>query len=169
VPAGGNAGARLVKTSSVDFSTAWANAFLDVQGPAPAVATVAGTPAVLFQYTLPANSMTENSVLRIYAAYRHSSGKDAITYKLTIGNAAITLGSTAVTTEAYQEVLVANMGSLSSQTYFRGPAYSGGAVAALTGTFNVDTSVDEVIQLTATTSSSSTDQVTPSFFAVEVQ
>ncbi len=172
VPAGGGAGAKLVKTTSTDFSTAWTNTFLSVQGPAAATTTPAGEDMVLYQYTLPANTMATSSVLRVYAAYHHASGISGITYKLKIGSGVITLAASPPgKAQAYTETLIANLGSLGSQAYLRGPTYSPGGWTepALSGTFNVDTTVDEVIQLTANAASSSGDQVSPDFFAVELQ
>ncbi|HET9406080.1 MAG TPA: collagen-like protein [Candidatus Sulfotelmatobacter sp.] len=172
VPAGGAAGAKLMKSSSSDFATTWTNSFLSVQGPGAPVTTVVGSDVVLYQATLPANTMTTYSVLRIYVGYRHSSGTSGITYKLKIGNAVLTLNNNATgTASAYQEILLANMGSMKSQVYFRGPAFavSGGALGAVSGTLSADTTVDQSIQLTALASVSNTDQVTPNFFAVEMQ
>ena len=172
VPAGGEAGAKLVKSSSVDFATEWVNTFLNVQGQASAVTTAVGSDVVLYRYTLPASTMTANSVLRIHLSYRHCTGTAGITYKLKIGSAVIPLASNASgKTQAYNEVLVANLGTPNSQTYFRGPSlHPGGTpMAGLTGTFNVNTAVDEMIQLTAYAASSNTDQVVPGFFAVELQ
>ncbi|MGB8911013.1 MAG: hypothetical protein WCC85_02000, partial [Candidatus Sulfotelmatobacter sp.] len=171
VPAGGSSGAKLVKSSSADFATVWTNTFLNVQGPASAVTTSAGNDVVLYQYTLPANTMASNSVLRIYAAYHHANGSAGITYKLEIGSGVVTLATNSGKVKAYNETLIANLGALNSQAYLRGPSYSPGGVAeqASIGTFNVDTTVDEVIQLTANAASSSEDQVAPDFFAVELQ
>ncbi len=161
-----------MKSSSTDFATAWTNTFLNVQGPAPAVTTSAGNDVVLYHYTLPANTMASGSVLRVYAAYHHASGSAGITYKLEVGSAVIILANSATgKAQGYTETLIANLGSLGSQAYLRGPTYSPGAWAeqGSIGTFNVDTTVDEVIQITANAASSSEDQVSPDFFAVELQ
>jgi hypothetical protein len=86
------------------------------------VTTSAGDDVVLYQYTLPANTMASNSVLRVYAAYHHSSGSAGITYKLKIGSEVITLtANPAGKAQAYNEMLIANLGSLNSQAYLRGP------------------------------------------------
>lgn len=171
VPSGGAAGAKLVKTSSTDFATEWASPFLLAQGPSSAVTMSAGSDVVLFQYTLPANTMAANSVLRIYTAYHHCSGSAAITYRLKVGSGFITLASNVTgKSQAYNETLVANLGSLNSQVYLRGPSYSpAGAAASLIGTFNVDMTANQVIQLTANAATGNTDQVSPDFFAVEVE
>jgi hypothetical protein len=172
VPSGGSAGAKLVKTSSTDFATEWASAFLLVQGPSSAVTMSAGSDVVLFQYTLQGNTMAANSVLRIYTAYRHCSGSAAITYRLKVGSGFITLASgVAGKSQAYNETLVANLGSLNSQVYLRGPSFSpaGAAAAGSIGTLNVDMTANQVIQLTANAATGNTDQVSPDFFAVEVE
>jgi hypothetical protein len=172
VPAGGSAGARLLKSSSADFATGWANTFLNVQGPAAPVTTSPGADVTVSQYLLPANTMTSSSVLRIYLSYKHTSGISKLTYKMKIGTAVIPLISgSSGTTVAYQEILIANLGSTNSQAFMRGPGYGVGGLPmpGLTGALNVDTTVDQVIQLTANAASSTTDQVTPGFFAVELQ
>jgi hypothetical protein len=136
------------------------------------VTTSAGHDVVIYQYLLPANTMAPNSVLRIYSAYHHCTGSAGITYKLEVGSGTITLASNpAGKAQAYSETLVANLGSLKSHAFLRGPGYgpSGAATAGLVGTLKVDTTVDQLIQLTANAASSSTDQVEPDFFAVELQ
>lgn len=139
--------------------------------------TLDGTDKTIWTTTVPAAAITAGGCLKLSFIYTHSTGSDAVDYKLFYGASSITIYSHAAAGPwLWSNTTICNGAGVTNAQQFTsfpgvylaatGQFGINGSSTTYTGTYGIDSSTQQTLKLTANASSS--NAVTPVAWIVEV-
>jgi hypothetical protein len=140
------------------------SSLLNSSGPQSAIVGT-GAAANIYSFTVPANTMSATSCLRVTMGWQHSTGSASVTFAFSFGGSSQTIIAATSAGFGMSTWLVCNTSTSAQNAIVNAPGYLNGILIPANTTLAIDTTVNQTIA--ATFNVAATDQVTPKFWMVE--